>query len=347
MARVHCSALSKMNNVKLVCAVDLDPKRAESFKANYGFSRTSTDYIPELEKKDFDIVLCCTHWQMRFEILKNCIKAGKHILAEKPISVYMDEVVEILKMAKKRKIKLRVGFMERFRPMFLKTEKLLLAGAIGRPLVFSFIHHQSSGGSGLEQTWKYYKNLLHGGLTPNVDCGIHKCDLARWLGRTEPEQVFSTGCRLEADSPGNNFSHSAFRMKNNVSFIMEDCFSKNTRPFVEMNIYGDKGKMKLEYAGKHDRPFFASEEDIIRIWSSTKAAHEELYLPAATKAVGPQMAAFMDEIENDKDMEWHYTNVMKATEMALGTLLSEKRMAAVRFPLNAADYKDLIKYITK
>jgi len=347
MANVHCHALAAMPNVRLTSAVDLDIERAKKFKSAYGFERINTDYKQELEKTDIDIVLVATHWRTRFEIIKDCFAAGKHVLAEKPLSVYLDEVDALFAMANEKELKLRVGMMERFRPMFLKMCELLKQDAIGFPLVYNFIHHQSSSISGLEAGWKYSWGLLQGGVTPNIDCGIHKCDLVRMLSGADAAWVMSHGLKLEPDSPSNNYTHSVFHMNNGAVITLEDCWSRNTRPEILMWILGDKGRMGFEYAGVHALPSRASEEDCIRLWRRELPGSETYHTPAVTKPVGPQMETFIKEIETNADMNWHYANVRKATEMVMASALSEKRDEIVHFPLTAKDIKEIKTLIKK
>lgn len=347
MAAVHCAVLSGMKNPRLVAAVDVDAERATRFKAAYGFERTGTDYRAELEKQDFDIALVCTHWPMRFQIIHDCFAAGRHVLAEKPLSIYPDEVEEIVALANAARRKLRVGMMERFRPMFGKVVELIGQGVIGKPLVYSLSHHQAEATSKLERTWQYHRSLLRGGVTPNVDCGIHKCDLVRWFSGANAEQVVSRGCRLEPDSPSNNFNHSVFSMTDGSTVTLEDCWSRNTRPSIHLWMLGDKGRLECEYAGNHARPMPYSEEDVIHIWHRENPRHETLYTPCSVKAVGPQMEAFMREIEEDQDLNWHYDNVRQATEMVMGTVLSEHRNAIVRFPLNAQDLQNIRRLVAR
>mgnify|MGYP003808435883 CR=1 FL=1 len=347
MGNVHCAALAKMGNPRLVAAVDVDIERARTFQRNYGFERVGTDYRAELVRDDFDIVLLCTHWARRRDIIKDCFDAGKHVLAEKPLSIYLEECDEIFQMANARRLKLRVGMMERFRPMFLELVEIIGRDTIGKPQVYSFMHHQRGGMSAVDAGWQYHRKLLAGGVTPNMDCGIHKCDLVRWFSGADAERVVSAGQKLEPDAPANNFCHSVFWMKDGSTLTLEDCFSRNTECFIHMWMMGDKGRILFEYAGSHDRPIRGSEEDIIHIWRRCEARNETIHTPCSIKPVGPQMEQFMREIDEDLDMDWHYENVRKATEMVVGTALSEHRDAPVRFPLTQADLAEARRIITR
>lgn len=339
MARVHCHALMTMPQVKLISAVDVQLDRAKEFQRQFGFERAGADYKGELERKDADIILVATHWAMRHQIISDCFHAGKHVLAEKPLSVYAREVEDLIRLANRKKLKLRVGMVERFRAMFLTITDLLNKATIGKPQVYNFIHHQRPTPSAMEAGWEYFKKLLHGGVTPNLDCGIHKCDLVRMFSHSDAASVMSWGRKLEPDSPSCNFTHSVFTMRDGTIFTLEDCFSGCVEPFVGMWIIGDKGRMQFEYAGHHARPTPGSEEDCIRIWHRTPPRTETLHISATMKAVRPQMETFIQEIEQDKDLNWHYDNVSKATEMVAATVLSEHRHAAVNFPLTSSDWQ--------
>lgn len=347
MAHVHCTALANHPNIDLISAVDLDINRAKKFQDTYGFKRTGTDYRDELDKADFDIVLLAAHWWHRYKMILDCFAAGKHVLAEKPLTLYMDELDSIFAAANSKGLKLRVGMMERFRPMFLKISELLAQDAIGKPQVYSFIHHQRPTPSRMDEGWDYFKTMMRGGVTPNIDCGIHKCDLVRMFSGAEAQSVLSVGQKLEPDSPANNYTHSVFTMTDGSTLTLEDCWSGATEPFIYMWMTGTKGRILFEYAGAEARPNMGSEEDCIRVWHRDNPHTQTFHTPLSIKPVGPQMDCFINEIEQDLDMNWHYTNVHQATEMVLGTALSEHRGEIVHFPLTPADHEEAKSIIIK
>src|SRR5512146_1890402 len=112
--------------------------------------------------------------------------------------------------------------------MIHRIGELFASDAIGRPLVYSFVHHQAQRAAGLKSGWEYYKRLMCGGVAPNVDCGIHKCDLTRLWAGCEAAHVFSVGQKLSPDSPASNFNHSVYTLANGSILTLEDCFSNNT-----------------------------------------------------------------------------------------------------------------------
>ncbi|MEI8244650.1 MAG: Gfo/Idh/MocA family oxidoreductase [Lentisphaerota bacterium] len=332
----HCPQLKNLENLKLVSACDVSVEKAEAFKNEFGFTRFSGDYKSELVKNDIDVVLVATTWQPRFQIIKDCLLAGKHVLAEKPLTLYLDEIDELIKISKENNVRLRVGYIQRASPMMNKVWELIKAGTIGTPKSLTLIHHQQ----GLNSDWATIRNLLRGGVTPGIDCGIHICDVARWWFDDEPESVFSTGCRLANDIESNTLTHDSFVMKKGVKVFLEECYSNNTNGFARMQILGDKGGIFPVWARN------GINEHII-LWDGINHQEQRIDFQAKGKSTGEQMKKFLTEIENNIDTSQHLEDVRKSTEMTLGALLSSARNEVVKFPLSQDDIREVSKLITR
>lgn len=336
MAKVHCSKLREMDNLNLKSASDVMLERAEFFKDEYGFERISTDYVNELAQDDIDIVLVATTWQPRCKIVKDCLEAGKHVLAEKPLSLWPEEVDELIETSKRTNSKLRVGYIMRSTALMNKVKQVVDEGVIGSPLGFSLTHHQR----GSRSDWVHLRNLLRGGVTPSVDCGIHVCDLLRWLFDTEPEYVQGVGNRLDADSESDNLTRDLFKMKNGLTACIEECFSNNTMPFIRMGIYGDQGAFFPKF-GRNGA------KDLIEIWDGIAYEERKIEIESKGKPTGEQMKRFINDIDNDVDLSSHLDDVRKSTEMALATVLASARNKKVEFPLNQEDKNEIRTLIRK
>lgn len=332
----HCPQLKNLENLKLVSACDVSALKAEAFKNEFVFERFSGDYKSELEKKDIDVVLVATTWQPRFQIIKDCLLAGKHVLAEKPLTLYLDEIDELIKITRANNVKLRVGYIQRASAMMNKVQELIKAGTIGTPKSLTLIHHQR----GLKSDWLTMRNLLRGGVTPGIDCGIHICDVARWWFNDEPDFVFSTGCRLEDEVKSNTLTHDSFVMKKGVKVFLEECYSNNTNAFARMQILGDKGGITPVWA--HD----GVNEHII-LWDGVNYEEQRIEFQAKGKSTGEQMKKFLNEIEHNIDTGPHLEDVRKSTEMTLGALLSSARNEIVKFPLSQNDIREIRRLITR
>jgi predicted dehydrogenase len=332
----HCPQLKKLENLKLVSACDVSVEKAEAFKNEFGFERFSDNYKSELERKDIDVVLVATTWQPRFQIIKDCLLAGKHVLAEKPLTLYLDEIDDLIKITKANNVKLRVGYIQRASAMMNKVQELIQTGTIGTPQSLTLIHHQR----GLKSDWPMMRNLLRGGVTPGIDCGIHMCDVARWWFNDEPNFVFSTGCRLEEEVKSNTLTHDSFVMKKGVRVFLEECYSNNTEAFSKIQILGDKGGIIPVWA--HN-----GVNEHILLWDGVNYEQQRIEFPARGKSTGEQMKKFLDDIENNIDTSKHLEDVRKSTEMALGALLSSARNEIVKFPLSQDNVREVRKLLTR
>ena len=130
MGRYHAQKFAQCKGAKLVGIVDSDVSRAASFPGIEFF----TDYKKILEIADAAVIAVPT--DRHFKVAKACIDAGLHVLIEKPIATTVKEADQLIRLAKKRRVVLQVGHVERFnrgyqaltrrleRPMFIETERL-------------------------------------------------------------------------------------------------------------------------------------------------------------------------------------------------------------------------------
>jgi len=60
-----------------------------------------------------------------YKLAKECLKAGKHLFIEKPITVTIQEAEEIVELSNSLKLNLQVGHIERFNPALVSMEKYI------------------------------------------------------------------------------------------------------------------------------------------------------------------------------------------------------------------------------
>ena len=121
LGRIHAKLLGQVDGAKLVAVSD--PFEAARKNAENLFSvPTHADYrdcIPEI-----DAAVIAAPTDMHAEIAENLLKAGKHVLAEKPLTIDRDDANRLAMLANKKNLTLQVGHVERFNPAFTALEKL-------------------------------------------------------------------------------------------------------------------------------------------------------------------------------------------------------------------------------
>lgn len=109
----HARVYSEIKDVEVVGVADSDPKRAEEIAVK-NKTKTFSDYRELLKHTQAVSVVVPT--SLHYEVAKEVIAAGNHLLLEKPITSQISEAEELVGLAESKNIKLQVGHIERFNP---------------------------------------------------------------------------------------------------------------------------------------------------------------------------------------------------------------------------------------
>lgn len=121
-ARIYSELGSELGSVRLVGIVDTDRNRAVKISDKYG-CEVYSDYRDILGS--VDALSIVTPTTMHYQTALDCIKAGKDILIEKPITATVEEADRLIDAADKAGIIIQVGHLERFNPVFLAARSLM------------------------------------------------------------------------------------------------------------------------------------------------------------------------------------------------------------------------------
>ncbi|HEY8068723.1 MAG TPA: Gfo/Idh/MocA family oxidoreductase [Burkholderiales bacterium] len=114
--------------------VGRNPEKIEKLAKQHGVERFSVDLKKALQSKDDEIFFDAASTQLRPKLLKQAIKAGKHVYCEKPVSTTLAEAMDLYKAAKKAKIKHGVVQDKLWLPGLLKLARLRDEGFFGKIL---------------------------------------------------------------------------------------------------------------------------------------------------------------------------------------------------------------------
>ncbi|MFO0753925.1 MAG: Gfo/Idh/MocA family oxidoreductase [Thermodesulfovibrionales bacterium] len=118
----HARVFSELEGVQLTAVVDADPARAEEIARKYG-AAAYTDYREALGAVDaFSIVTPTT---LHYAIARECIRAGKDLLIEKPVTATIEEADALIGAAEKAGVVVQVGHLERFNPAIAAVAPLI------------------------------------------------------------------------------------------------------------------------------------------------------------------------------------------------------------------------------
>lgn len=171
----------------IVAMSDLDIGRSEAISTKYG-GIVFRDWHDVL-KADLDAVIVATTHDSLATISLAAVKAGLHVLVEKPAGRNASEIKPIVDAARELKRIVKVGFNHRFHPALLKAKALVNAAEAG-PLMYIRGRYGHGGRLGMEKEWRCRPEISGGGEL--IDQAPHLIDLSRWfLGDLSLEYGFA------------------------------------------------------------------------------------------------------------------------------------------------------------
>jgi predicted dehydrogenase len=227
-----------------VACADSHVARAEQLARDVAECSATADWHTVVERKDVDVVIVATPHHALAEIAGAAIKAGKHVLVEKPAARHVSELQPLVDLAEKRKVLVRVGFNHRYHRAFRQARQIVDSRTLG-PLMFLRARYGHGGRVGYEKEWRAKPELSGGGEL--IDQGAHLIDLARWfLGDFSEVEGFAHTYFWDMPVDDNAFLLLKTRGKQ-VAFLHVSCTEwKNT---FSLELYGRSGKLQIDGLG--------------------------------------------------------------------------------------------------
>jgi len=133
LGKFHAQKYAALPDCELVAVVDSNPASAQMVAEQNG-TKPLTDYHELLGQVDAVSIVVPT--SLHFQVAKDFLEAGAHVLVEKPITVTVEEADELIRIAKEKNLRLMVGHLERFnaallgldlthdKPLFIESHRL-------------------------------------------------------------------------------------------------------------------------------------------------------------------------------------------------------------------------------
>ncbi len=179
IAPIHAQSMVEIESAKLVAVSDVVEANAKKLTDRFP-ADIYTDYNEMLQRDDIQAVSLCVPSGLRADIAEACAKAGKHILAEKPLEVTTERIDRVIKAVDAAGVKLGCIFQYRFADGPAHVRKALDSGRFGKLVLgdayFKWYRSQEYYDSG---AWRGTRKLDGGGVLMNQ--GIHQIDLLLWF----------------------------------------------------------------------------------------------------------------------------------------------------------------------
>jgi predicted dehydrogenase len=184
---IRAETLSRSALVDKLHICEIRPDRLAEIETLTRPATATLDYQDIVNNPNIAVVyVCTTPEQNHYPITRDCLKAGKHVLLEKPIALQLWEADELITLAKRGRRKFTIGYSQRFNPKFAYARKKITDGTLGKVVSVMVSRHLSrSLGTKIAKRVK---------LSPVVMESTHDLDFVFWLLHpAKPVRVYSQG----------------------------------------------------------------------------------------------------------------------------------------------------------
>ena len=180
MGRVHLEALRRVEFVDVAAIAGRQLEAAKRLGAGFGVETAVDDYRELLEDVTIDAVHICTPNATHYQMAKDALLAGKHVLCEKPLSVSVEEARELVRLARERALRNCVCHNLRYYPMVQQIRRMREDGELGEVLVVQGTYSQDWLLYATDWNWRI-DTKAGGALRAMGDIGSHWFDMAEHL----------------------------------------------------------------------------------------------------------------------------------------------------------------------
>ena len=233
----HIKAYQSNPEIELLMICDTDTELLGQRKDEFGVPHAVSDYHEIIANPEVDIVSVATPDYYHAEQSIAALKAGKHVLCEKPMTLNLEEAEAIVNVVRETGQIFMTGHPTRFTPAFMLARKMIRRGDIGEIfMVESEYAHNYTHAKG-KDNWR-----IDARRDPFIGGACHAVDLVRWIVGDDIEEAFAyANHKCLKDWPVNDAYMSLFKFKNNViGKVM--CSIGLIRPYtMRSTFYGTEG----------------------------------------------------------------------------------------------------------
>lgn len=251
ISKNHIDAIINNNDIcTLISVCDVIEARAIERKKQYENSMKNSDikvyvdYIEMLKNENIDTVSICTESGYHAKIALDCLKAGKHVLIEKPMTMKIEDADKINELAKEKGLKVGVCHQNRFNPPIQKLRRAIDEGRFGKIInVTARILWTRDQNYYDQAPWRGTKEL-DGGTLMN-QC-IHNIDLLQWMVGSEVERVHCERGTFLRNIEMEDFGAILIRFKNGTIGLVEGSACVYPKNLEEtLSVFGEKGTVVI------------------------------------------------------------------------------------------------------
>jgi len=228
-ARINRALIPPLNASKRTCllaAASRSESTAQAYAREWNIPRAHGSYESLLADSDIDVIYNSLPNHLHAEWTIKAMRAGKHVLCEKPLALSLAEVDAMIAASKETGKVLAEAFMYRHHPQTLKVKELVEGGALGKLQLikgaFTYTFTREGNFRGIKE--------MGGGSIWDVGC--YPISYARMIVGAEPAEVF--GWQVEGPDGSDMSFVGQMRFGNGVDAQFDSGFQSPLRSFIEI-----------------------------------------------------------------------------------------------------------------
>ena len=166
---------------------DLRPERLKPVATRYPAIQTTTNHRDLLDNPGIDAIAIATPVSTHFDLALQALKAGKHVLVEKPFTATAEQARILIEEADRRKLTLMVDHTFLFTPAVRKIKELVQSGDLGRLYYYDSVRVNLG-------LFQHDVNVLW-------DLAVHDLSIMDFILGARPQAVSATGMAHVAGQP--------------------------------------------------------------------------------------------------------------------------------------------------
>jgi predicted dehydrogenase len=185
----HLGSMRKINDVRVVAVCDKNEAMARRVADRFGIRSYYTELAQMLDKEEMEVVDICTPPPTHPALAIQAMKAGRHVLTEKPMALTLEEADEMIETARASQVQLCVVHNQLFIPVVIKAREMVASGVVGEVMGISITDAMPRDGD-LIWNKEHWCHKLPGGIFGEML--PHPLYLAQaFLGQLRPAAVYS------------------------------------------------------------------------------------------------------------------------------------------------------------
>jgi predicted dehydrogenase len=258
----HLRACQAEQDARIVAAADPTASRLEAFRVAAGLAPEAcyADYRELIRRADVDAVIACTPPAFRPPIVIDALRAGKHVLSEKPLALIPADAWVMARTAREVGRTLAVVHNYHFLPDYAAVHRVLAAGTIGEPYVvtLNFLGVEDRpGAADYRPTWRHDPRTAGGGVLMDM---MHVVYLLRWF-KGGPPRAVSAAVDRRLDSGEFVEDAALCRFEYERGYGMINMAWGQGPGSVE--IMGSEGRLLVYYQNHATGPFVPAEQFLV------------------------------------------------------------------------------------